>query len=84
VLDILYLAWSTEAALARNYEKSKALAAEVGELAVESMLDAILETQVHEVEEARTLYRRCESAHHDGAGIMTVDLTLLHEALGDG
>lgn len=37
------------------------------------MLDAILEAQLGEVEEARALYRRCESADRDGAGIMSVD-----------
>jgi ferritin len=77
VLDLVYLAWETEAALARDYEKTKALAADRSELAVESMLDAILETQLHEVEEARNLYRRCESADSDGSGIMFVDAQLL-------
>ena len=47
-----------------------------GDLAVESMLDGILEVQVHEVEEARNLYRRCESADQDGAGAMAVDTSL--------
>jgi ferritin len=79
VLDLLYLAWSTEARLLRNYENTKELAAEKGELAVESLVDAILESQLHEVEEARTLYRRCESAARDGTGIMAVDARLLAE-----
>jgi ferritin len=79
VLDLLYLAWRTEAELARRYEKTKALAAEMGELAVESVVDGILETQVHEVEEARALYRRCESAHEDGTGIMAIDQNLLQQ-----
>jgi hypothetical protein len=43
---------------------------------VESLVDAILESQLHEVEEARTLYRRCESAARDGSGIMSVDMNL--------
>jgi ferritin len=76
VLDLIYMAWNTEASLARRYEKSKALAAENDELGVEAMLDGILESQLHEVEEARALYRRCESAHSDGAGIMSVDISL--------
>jgi ferritin len=82
ILDFLYLAWSTEAALSRRYEKSKALAAENDELSVESLLDAILESQLHEVEEARALYRRCESASNDGAGIMSVDLSLQQPPAG--
>ena len=73
VLDLVYLAWKTEADLARRYEETKALAGENAELGVEAMLDGILELQLREVEEARTLYRRCESAHSDGAGIMSVD-----------
>jgi ferritin len=77
VLDLLYLAWSTEAGLSRRYEKTKALAAEKDELSVEALVDGILEAQLHEVEEARELYRRCESAHNDGAGIMSVDMNLL-------
>jgi ferritin len=77
VLDLLYLAWSTEAGLSRRYEKTKALAAEKDELSVEALLDGILEAQLHEVEEARELYRRCESADNDGAGIMSVDMNLL-------
>jgi ferritin len=76
VLDLLYLAWSTEAGLTRKYEETKALSAEKAELAVESMIDAILESQLHEVEEARALYRRCESADSDGTGIMSVDGSL--------
>ena len=44
------------------------------------MLDGILEVQVHEVEEARNLYRRCESADQDGAGAMAVDTSLQGEA----
>jgi hypothetical protein len=32
---------------------------------------------VQKVEEARSLYRRCESADSDGAGIMSVDVQLL-------
>jgi ferritin len=77
ILDLLYLAWNTEADLQRKYEHSKALAAEKNELAVESIIDGILEDQLHEVEEARALYRRCESAHEDGTGIMAVDISLL-------
>ena len=73
ILDLVYLAWKTEADLVRRYEKTKALAGEHDELGVEAMLDGILELQVAEVEEARTLYRRCESADNDGAGIMFVD-----------
>ena len=75
-LDLLYLAWNTEAGLMRRYEKTKGLAADAGELAVESLVDAILESQLHEVEEARTLYRRCESAARDGSGVMSVDMNL--------
>ncbi len=73
VLDLVHLAWETEAQLARRYEETKHLASEKNELGVEAMLDAILESQMREVEEARTLYRRCESANNDGAGIMSVD-----------
>ena len=73
ILDLVYLAWKTEADLARRYEETKALAGEKAELGVEAMLDGILELQLREVEEARTLYRRCESANDDGAGIMSVD-----------
>ena len=73
ILDLVYLAWKTEADLARKYEETKALAGENAELGVEAMLDGILELQLREVEEARTLYRRCESADSDGAGIMSVD-----------
>jgi ferritin len=76
VLDFLYLAWCTEADLMRKYERTKSLAADQGELAVESLVDAVLESQLHEVDEARTLYRRCESAARDGSGIMSVDATL--------
>jgi ferritin len=79
VLDLVYLAWITEARLARRYEESKVLAAETGELAVEAVVDGILEEQLHEVEEARALYRRCESASNDGAGIMSVDASMLAE-----
>ena len=75
-LDLLYLAWATEATLLRRYEQTKALAAEAGELAVESIVDAILESQLREVEEARALYRRCESADRDGTGIMSIDASL--------
>ena len=82
VLDLLYLAWDTEASLSRRYEKSKALAAEKDELSVESVLDGILESQLHEVEEARSLYRRSESAHSDGSGIMTVDISLFQPPAG--
>jgi hypothetical protein len=46
----------------RRYEESKALAAEKGEVAVEAVVDGILEEQLHEVEEARALYRRRDSA----------------------
>ena len=73
VLDLVYLAWETEAGLARKYEKTKALAGEKAELGVEAMLDGILELQLREVEESRALYRRCESAENDGTGIMSVD-----------
>jgi len=73
ILDLVYLAWETEAGLARRYEKTKALAAENAELGVEAVLDGILELQLREVEEARTLYRRCEAANNDGTGIMSVD-----------
>ncbi len=73
ILDLVYLAWETEAGLARRYEETKALAGENAELGVEAVLDGILELQLREVEEARTLYRRCESADNDGAGIMSVD-----------
>ncbi len=73
VLDLVYLAWETEAGLARRYEETKALAGEKSELSVEAVLDGILEFQIAEVEEARMLYRRCESANNDGAGIMSVD-----------
>jgi ferritin len=76
VLDLVYLAWKTEADLARKYEKTKALAGEMDELSVEAMLDGILEFQLREIEDARILYRRCESADSDGAGIMYVDGTL--------
>jgi ferritin len=76
VLDLVYLAWKVEAGLARRYEATKALAAEKSELGVEAMVDGILESQLHEVEEARTLYRRCESADSDGSGIMSVDANL--------
>jgi hypothetical protein len=48
------------------------------------MLDGILESQLHEVEEARALYRRCESAHNDGARIMAVDISLLGEPSAGG
>jgi ferritin len=75
-LDLLYLAWNTEAELARRYEKTKALSAENGELAVEAMIDQILESQLREVAEARALYRRCESAASDGTGVMAVDISL--------
>jgi len=40
------------------------------------MLDGILEFQLREIEEARSLYRRCESADADGAGIMSVDVNM--------
>ena len=73
VLDLVYVAWKTEADLARKYEETKALAGENAELGVEAMLDGILELQLREVEESRALYRRCESAENDGAGIMSVD-----------
>ncbi len=73
ILDLVYLAWKTEADLARRYEETKALAAEKAELGVEAMLDGILELQLREVEESRALYRRCESAENDGTGIMSVD-----------
>ncbi len=73
VLDLVYLAWETEAGLARRYEETKALAGEKAELGVEATIDGILELQLREVEEARTLYRRCESADNDGTGIMSVD-----------
>ncbi len=76
VLDLLYLAWSTEANLLRRYEKTKALAADRNEMAVEALIDAVLESQLQEVNEARALYRRCESAYHDGTGIMSVDASL--------
>lgn len=76
VLDMVYLAWRTEASLARAYEKTKALSADCDELGVESILDGILEDQMREVDEARVLYRRCESAESDGTGIMYVDGTL--------
>ncbi len=76
VLDLVYLAWKTEADLARRYEKTKALASEKSELGVEAILDGILELQLREVEEARALYRRCESAKGDGTGIMFVDANL--------
>jgi ferritin len=76
VLDLLHLAWRTEAGLMRKYENTKALAADKGELAVESLVDAVLESQLHEVEEARTLFRRCESAASDGSGLMSVDASL--------
>ena len=76
VLDLVYLAWETEARLARKYEETKALSGEKSELGVEAMLDGILELQLREVEEARTLYRRCEAADRDGAGIMTIDASL--------
>ncbi len=75
-LALLYLAWKTEADLARRYEQTKALAAEHGELAVEAMIDQILESQLREVADARTLYRRCESAAADGTGVMAVDISL--------
>ena len=81
-LDLLFLAWSTEASLARRYEQSKALAADNDELSVEALLDGILESQLHEVEEARALYRRCEAANNDGAGIMSVDISLLQPTAG--
>ncbi|MHB8864110.1 MAG: ferritin-like domain-containing protein [Pirellulaceae bacterium] len=77
VLDLVYLAWSTEAGLLRRYEKTKALAADRGELAVEAIVDGILEAQLREVDESRALYRRCESADNDGAGIMSVDQGLV-------
>ena len=35
-----------------------------------------------EIEEARTLYRRCESADNDGAGIMFVDGNLPGPVVG--
>ena len=73
ILDLVYLAWKMEADLVRRYEETKALAGEKAELGVEAMLDGILELQLGEVEEARSLYRRCESAENDGAGIMFVD-----------
>ncbi|HIF30361.1 MAG: ferritin-like domain-containing protein [Pirellulaceae bacterium] len=76
VLDLVYLAWKTEADLARRYEETKALAGEENELGVEAMLDGILEFQLREIEEARSLYRRCESADADGAGIMSVDVNM--------
>lgn len=76
VLDLLYLAWNTEAELARRYEKTKAVAAENGELGVEALVDAILESQLQEVAEARLLYRRCEMAASDGTGVMAVDIGL--------
>lgn len=77
VLDLIYLAWKTEADLARKYEQTKALASDRNELGVEAKLDGILELQLTEVEESRTLYRRCESALQDGTGIMTVDINLM-------
>ena len=80
VLDLIYLAWKTEADLARRYEATKALAAENSELGVEALLDGILESQMREVEEARTLVRRCESAASDGTGIMSVDASLPNPA----
>ena len=73
ILDLVYLAWQTETDFVRRYEETKALASENAELGVEAMLDGILELQLAEVEEARTLYRRCEAADNDGAGIMSVD-----------
>lgn len=76
VLELVYLAWNTEAGLARRYEQTKALAAEKGELGVEAIVDGILESQLREVEDARALYRRCESAHNDGTGVMFVDANL--------
>lgn len=76
ILDLVYLAWETEADLARKYEKTKAVAGEHAELGVEAIIDGILEAQLREVEEARALYRRCESANNDGAGIMSVDANL--------
>jgi ferritin len=81
-LDLLYLAWETEAGLLRRYEETKSLAADSDELAVESLVDAVLESQLHEVEEARTLYRRCESALRDGSGLMTVDMHLAESQAG--
>ena len=77
VLDLVYLAWTTEAGLTRRYERTKALAGEKDELGVEAVLDGILEAQLREVEEARRLYRTCESASNDGTGIMSVDASLL-------
>ena len=65
-----------------RYEETKALAADADELAVESLVDAVLESQLHEVEEARTLYRRCASALRDGSGLMTVDMHLAEDQLG--
>jgi ferritin len=82
VLDLLYLAWNTEAGLSRRYETTKALAAEKAELSVESLIDAVLESQLHEVEEARALFRRCESAQQDGTGIMAIDISLREEQPG--
>ena len=76
VLDLVYLAWKTEADLARRYEETKALAGEKNELGVEAILDGILESQLREIEEARALYRRCESAANDGTGIISVDANL--------
>jgi ferritin len=82
VLDLVYLAWKTEADLLRRYEETKALAGEKAELAVEAILDGILELQLAEVEESRALYRRCESAAKDGAGIMSVDAILAGPPVG--
>ncbi len=76
VLDLVYLAWKTEADLARSYEKTKALASEESELGIEAILDGILELQLREIEESRALYRRCESAENDGTGIMFVDANM--------
>ena len=82
VLDLVYLAWEIEAGLARKYEQTKALAGEKSELGVESILDGILELQLGEIEEARLLFRRCESASNNGAGIMSIDGTLPGPAAG--
>jgi len=82
VLDLVYLAWETEAGLARRNEMTKAMAGEQDELGIEAVLDGILELQLAEVDEARTLYRRRESANNDGAGIMSVDGNLPGPVVG--
>ena len=57
ILDLIYLAWKTEASLARRYEETKALAGEKAELGVEAMLDGILELQLREVVKSYTKKR---------------------------